>query len=269
MHVKRFIAQISLAKDCSHFKVKVRVWVSYLQRCVCVIWLNTEREIPNSALGSEGDTGWEQGLSIEAGTGGCSWKKAPSTGGVAGNSLMLCFGPNWILQQLLGRYWCCPLEHTSASVSRSCQCLWIGSLYSKCHTTGHKTTKSIYILDAYKLNIFHLTLAFLDHDFSWKITPGKTWFLALWTPTICFWHTLYPATATTLKSHTIQGQMEGRHTHSFSEKSVHKGTIYRSGMESTRSGIGRWVNQKATETSERGRTMEGNSCRVRVTSKEM
>lgn len=148
MHVKRFIAQISLAKDCSHFKVKVRVWVSYLQRCVCVMWPNTEREIPNSALGSEGDTGWEQGLSIEAGTGGCSWKKAPSTGGVAGNSLMLCFGPNWILQQLLGRYWCCPLEHTSASVSRSCQCLWIGSLYSKCHTTSHKTTKSIYILDA-------------------------------------------------------------------------------------------------------------------------
>lgn len=42
--------------------------------------------------------------------------------------------------------------------------------------------------------------------------------------------------------------MEGRHTQSLSEKTVYKGTICRSGMkESTRSSIGRSVNQKAIE----------------------
>lgn len=47
VHVKRFIAQISLAKDCSHFKVKVLLWTSYLQRCVCHL---TEHRKRNTKL---------------------------------------------------------------------------------------------------------------------------------------------------------------------------------------------------------------------------
>lgn len=102
-----------------------------------------------------------------------------------------------MLCELLGGNGTAPVNmYTSATVKRGWSALL--SWESALQMPHQKPQNYKYLYsECYKCNFSHFTPAYLDHGFSWKkkkyLQGSKSRLLALWTQTICFFHT---ATAT-------------------------------------------------------------------------